>query len=127
MGPRQGNTDSGSAEPDRQERCPALVRIVTRKHLSASPRAFRQANRMFRTGLASAVILIVLSPNGIFGKSGAIFPLENPGIVSIPLGFLGAWLGTILTKKDPESEAKFAELNFRAQTGLGSEKAGSGH
>jgi cation/acetate symporter len=79
------------------------------------------------TGLASAVILIILSPNGVFGKEGAIFPLENPGIVSIPLGFLGAWLGTILTKKDPESEAKFAELNFRAQTGLGSEKAGSGH
>ena len=79
------------------------------------------------TGLASAVILIVLSPNGIFGKEGAVFPLENPGIVSIPLGFLGAWLGTILTKHDPESEAKFAELNFRAQTGLGSEKAGSGH
>ncbi|RYD67069.1 MAG: cation acetate symporter, partial [Verrucomicrobiaceae bacterium] len=79
------------------------------------------------TGLASAVILILLSPNGIFGKTGAIFPLENPGIVSIPLGFLGAWLGTILTKPDPDSEAKFAELNFRAQTGLGSEKAGSGH
>ncbi|MCW1886091.1 cation acetate symporter [Luteolibacter flavescens] len=79
------------------------------------------------TGLASAIILILLSPNGIFGKAGAIFPLENPGIVSIPLGFLGAWLGTILSKPDPESEAKFAELNFRAQTGLGAEKAGSGH
>ncbi|WP_052573502.1 sodium/solute symporter [Haloferula sp. BvORR071] len=79
------------------------------------------------TGLASAVILILLSPNGIFGKEGALFPLENPGIVSIPLGFLGAYLGTIFSPRDPNAEAKFAELNFRAQTGLGAEKASSGH
>ena len=25
-----------------------------------------------------------------------LFPLKNPGIVSIPLGFLGAVLGTLL-------------------------------
>jgi cation/acetate symporter len=76
-------------------------------------------------GLGSSIILILLSPNGIFGKTGAIFPLENPGIVSIPLGFLGAWLGTILTAHDPNAEAKFAELSVRAETGLGAEKASS--
>jgi cation/acetate symporter len=74
-------------------------------------------------GLASAIILILLSPNGLFGKAGAIFPLENPGIVSIPLGFLAAYLGTILTPRDLEAEAKFAELTVRAHTGLGAEKA----
>jgi cation/acetate symporter len=77
-------------------------------------------------GLASSIILILLSPNGIFGKAGAVFPLENPGIVSIPLGFLGAILGTLLTKADPQAEAKFAELSVRAETGLGAEKGG-GH
>jgi cation/acetate symporter len=76
-------------------------------------------------GLASSIILILLSPNGVFGKDGAIFPLENPGIVSIPIGFLAAWLGTILTARDPEAEAKFAELTVRAHTGLGAEKATS--
>jgi cation/acetate symporter len=55
-------------------------------------------------------------------KKSAIFPLENPGIVSIPLGFLGAVLGT-LSKREPESEAKFTELTVRANTGLGAEKA----
>jgi cation/acetate symporter len=75
------------------------------------------------TGLISAIGLILISPNGIFGKAGAIFPLENPGIVSIPLGFLAGYLGTILTPRDPEAEAKFAELTVRAHTGLGSEKA----
>ena len=79
------------------------------------------------TGLGSSIILILLSPNGIFGKAGAIFPLQNPGILSIPLGFLGAYLGTVLTARDLEAEAKFAELSVRSQTGLGAEKAGSGH
>lgn len=74
-------------------------------------------------GLVSAIVLILLSPNGIYGKAGAPFPLENPGIVSIPFGFLAAWLGTILTARDPEAELKFAELKVRAHTGLGAEKA----
>ncbi|WP_395738125.1 cation acetate symporter [Prosthecobacter sp.] len=76
-------------------------------------------------GLLSSIILILLSPNGIFGKAGAIFPLENPGIVSIPIGFLAAYLGTILTPRDLEAEDKFAELTVRAHTGLGAEKATS--
>src|ERR1700723_3540994 len=53
----------------------------------------------------------------------AVFPLENPGIISIPLGFLGAILGTLLTARDPEAEVKFIDLEVRATTGLGSEKA----
>jgi cation/acetate symporter len=51
-----------------------------------------------------------------------IFPLENPGILSIPLGFLGAIVGTFL-KREPQAESKFAELIVRANTGLGAEKA----
>jgi cation/acetate symporter len=51
-----------------------------------------------------------------------IFPLENPGILSIPLGFLGAVIGTFL-RREPAAEAKFAELIVRANTGLGAEKA----
>ena len=74
-------------------------------------------------GLGSSIVLILLSPNGVFGKAGALFPLENPGIVSIPLGFIGAWLGTILSGRDEQAEAKFAELSVRSETGLGAEKA----
>jgi cation/acetate symporter len=73
-------------------------------------------------GLVVSIVLILLSPSGIYGKD-APFPLSNPGIVSIPIGFLAAWLGTIFTARDPEAEAKFAELTVRAHTGLGSEKA----
>ncbi len=88
-------------------------------------------------GLASSILLILLSKNGPWGWEAVVpgvakpvkmgfFPLENPGIVSIPLGFLGAYFGTIFGKRDPEAEGKFAELSVRAETGLGSEKSG-GH
>jgi cation/acetate symporter len=53
---------------------------------------------------------------------GAPFPLENPGIISIPAGFLGAVLATLLSK-DRSSEEKFSELQVRANTGIGAEKA----
>ncbi len=68
---------------------------------------------------------------GLDGKhlihSAPWFPLENPGILSIPLGFLGAFIGTMMSKVDDESEAKFTELEVRANTGLGSEKALAAH
>jgi cation/acetate symporter len=52
-----------------------------------------------------------------------LFPLENPGIISIPLGFIGAFLGTMTSRVDSDSERRFTELEVRANTGLGSEKA----
>lgn len=72
------------------------------------------------SGLISSLVLILLSPS--FMKASAIFPLENPGIISIPLGFLGAVAGTMLGR-EPHAEDKFTELNVRANTGLGAEKA----
>ena len=87
------------------------------------------------TGLTASILLIILSPS-IMGvdapgvsaaarhliQSSPIFPLENPGILSIPLGFLGAVLGT-LSGREPEAQEKYDELLVRASTGLGAEKA----
>jgi cation/acetate symporter len=86
------------------------------------------------TGLAASIILILMSPSimtvdppTVVGAArhliqrAPIFPLENPGIISIPLGFLGAFIGTLLGR-EPEAEDKFAELTVRANTGLGAEK-----
>ncbi len=86
-------------------------------------------------GLISSIVLIILSPSimGVDGpevvaakrhliQGNPIFPLTNPGILSIPLGFLAAIIGSLL-KREPAAEAKFAELKVRAHTGLGSEKA----
>ena len=80
-------------------------------------------------GLASSIVLILIGPSvmntgptGFFHRA-PIFPLENPGIASVPLGFIGAWLGTMLGGRETTAEAKFTELEVRANTGLGSEKA----
>ena len=79
-------------------------------------------------GLTGSIVLIIISPSvmGMDAKAlihgEPIFPLKNPGIVSIPLGFLGAIVGTFL-RREPRAEARFAELSVRANTGLGAEKA----
>jgi len=70
------------------------------------------------TGLLSSIVLILLSP--IAGGAHAIFPLENPGIISVPLGFLGAYLGARFTQ-EPRAAAGYAELLVRATTGIGAE------
>jgi cation/acetate symporter len=69
-------------------------------------------------GLASSIILIAVSP--LFMKEHALFPLENPGLISIPIGFIAAIVGTLVTR-DSESEAKFNQLEVRATTGIGAE------
>ena len=85
------------------------------------------------SGLASSLLLIVISPS-IMGVDGhhlinmtPIFPLENPGILSIPLGFAGAFFGTLASRVDADAEEKFMELEVRANTGLGSERAAAAH
>lgn len=72
-------------------------------------------------GLVSTIAFVAVSPN-YFPAKEALFPLKNPGIVSIPLGFLAAYLGS-LWYKEPEAEAKFEELYVRANTGIGAEGA----
>ncbi len=80
-------------------------------------------------GLASALILIALSPvvsgtptSMIPGADFDIVPLSNPGIISIPLAFLLGWLGSVLDK-GIESPAKQSEMEVRSLTGVGAEKA----
>jgi cation/acetate symporter len=80
-------------------------------------------------GLIMCVGLVFFSPvvsgsdTAMFtGSDWSWFPLSNPGIISIPFGFLMGWLGTV-TSSDPEAEGRFAELEVRALTGAGSEAA----
>ncbi|MCC6672158.1 MAG: cation acetate symporter [Planctomycetes bacterium] len=70
------------------------------------------------TGLLASIGLILLGPSVMGAR--AWFPLENPGIVSIPLGFLGAIVGT-LVRREPAAESAHAGLLWRAHTGAGAE------
>ncbi|WP_078409003.1 solute symporter family protein [Priestia abyssalis] len=76
-------------------------------------------------GLFSSLILVALSPNVWNPEPGmailvgeAIFPLTNPGIVSIPLGFIAAIIGTLVSSKKEDAK-KFDEIVVKANTGLG--------
>jgi cation/acetate symporter len=46
----------------------------------------------------------------------APIPLENPGLISIPIGFLVAALGALSSRE--KDEDKFAELEVRSLTGV---------
>ncbi|GAB3319919.1 cation acetate symporter [Geodermatophilus aquaeductus] len=88
-------------------------------------------------GLITCLVLIIFSPvvsgapvNPATGLSPSLFqdvdfhwfPLNNPGIISIPLSFFLGWLGTVLSKEKPDLD-KNAELEVRSLTGIGAEKA----
>jgi cation/acetate symporter len=78
-------------------------------------------------GVVSAIFLVVVSPKvwpGADTVTGSPigWTLANPGIVSIPLGFIGCWLGTVLSS-ERGAERTFHELYVRSETGLGAEKA----
>ena len=75
-------------------------------------------------GLISAIVLVFFSPV-VSGSATAMFPehdwhwfpLSNPGIISIPLGFLCGWIGTVISKENDSD--KYAELEVRSLTGYG--------
>jgi cation/acetate symporter len=70
-------------------------------------------------GIGSALVLTILSPQVWPGPVPPV-SLTNPAIVSIPLGFLGCWLGTMLSSQR-SSASRLAELLVRSETGLGAE------
>ncbi|GGN54136.1 solute symporter family protein [Oceanobacillus indicireducens] len=74
------------------------------------------------TGLLSALILVSMSPSVFSPVEGAalfvgepIFPIDNPAIISVPLGFLAGFLGTLLSKE--YNSARYAEVKVKANTG----------
>ncbi|MFD7021866.1 cation acetate symporter [Promicromonospora sukumoe] len=90
-------------------------------------------------GLISTVVLIIFSPvvsgkpaDPVTGLSKSMisdpsidfhwFPLDNPGIVTIPLAFVLGIVGTYLSKERSAPE-KYAEMEVRSLTGAGAEKA----
>lgn len=54
----------------------------------------------------------------LLGLDAPLFPLKNPGIVSVPIGILAAVMGSLLFRNRREEEI-FAEINVRQNTGLG--------
>ena len=82
-------------------------------------------------GVFSSIFLVVISPKVWPGpdSEGGLLPfydLSNPGIISIPLGFLGCVLGTLLSR-ERAAERSFHELYVRSETGIGAERSLAPH
>ncbi|WP_035903564.1 solute symporter family protein [Knoellia subterranea] len=89
-------------------------------------------------GLISTIGLIIFSPV-VSGKAPLVeggpspsmitnpnidfswFPLDNPGLVTIPLAFFLGWLGTVTSQE--HNAQKYAEMEVRSLTGHGVAKA----
>jgi cation/acetate symporter len=80
-------------------------------------------------GLIAAVGLVIFSPvvsgtptSLVPGSDFAWFPLRNPGLVSIPIGFLCGIVATLISR-DTTSQDRYDELSVRSLTGAGAEAA----
>ncbi|WP_102272967.1 solute symporter family protein [Cytobacillus massiliigabonensis] len=74
------------------------------------------------SGLVSALILVAISPSVISPVEGAalftgnpIFPLTNPALLSVPIGFIGSVIGTLVSSK--QDAKRYAEVKVKANTG----------
>jgi cation/acetate symporter len=82
-------------------------------------------------GIVTSVALALVGPS-VIGPGGIVLrgvhpltDLANPGIISVPAGFLAGLLGTLLTRPEPAAEERFEDLRIRALTGYGAEGATS--
>ena len=69
-------------------------------------------------GVVSSVGLVLVGPDV---SSSPLIELSQPAIISVPLGFAGCIIGTLLTSREGKAEKGFEELHVRSLTGLGAE------
>jgi cation/acetate symporter len=70
-------------------------------------------------GTTAALVLIYLSPTiqvDVLGRSGALFPLRNPGLVTIPLSFL-VGVGVSLLAPERAADEAFPAMQHRLHLG----------
>lgn len=75
------------------------------------------------TGLVLATVLIILSPTvwvDVFKNPAPIFPLKNPGLISMAAAFIIGIIMSLATR-ETSAEAKFEEEKLRTYVGIGAE------
>src|SRR5919108_489172 len=93
--------------------------------LSIAWRRFNTAGAVaaIASGAALSVIMIVLSPTiwvDLLHRTAPLFPLRNPAIVSMPVGFLCGIIASLITH-EPAAEARFDDEKLRTYLGIGAE------
>jgi cation/acetate symporter len=79
-------------------------------------------------GTLSSICLVLLGP-AVIGAKGIIFKdstppfwLSNPGLLSIPVGFIAGWAGSLTTRRKTVDDS-FDAQQLRMLSGLGAEAA----
>ncbi|HEU0030606.1 MAG TPA: sodium/solute symporter [Kofleriaceae bacterium] len=93
---------------------PALLLSMTWKRFTT-----RGAVASMVTGTVTTLVLIILSPTvwqELLHHPSAVFPLKNPGVITVPLSFLVGILVS-LTAREPAAEAGFVEAQHRMHFG----------
>ena len=70
-------------------------------------------------GTVSSIGLVLVGPD--VRTADPLIELTQPAIISVPLGFLGCIIGSLLGREET-TERSFDELYVRSETGLGAEK-----
>jgi cation/acetate symporter len=99
----------------------AIARMPQFRELVDRRRRFVVAGTLFYTLYFVAYLALLAFAPDLMAKTGSPSSLTFPGVVTIPLGFLGCWLGNALSRAEERTERSFDELLVRSETGLGSE------
>ncbi len=92
----------GLTDPAAQERAKQTIAAAVKAKASAE----------------AAIKALGGATTSIVGLSEPLFPLRNPGLISIPLGFLAVVIGSLLYR-DRRAEEMWDELYVRSNTGIG--------
>jgi cation/acetate symporter len=98
---------------------PALIMALTWKRFNTTGAV---TGVLF--GVVSSIGLVLVGPDVRTADPVEIIPgvaLSQPAILSVPLGFIGCILGTLLSKEEAKATRGFDELYVRSETGLGAE------
>lgn len=77
------------------------------------------------SGLITSVVLVVFGPHIMNPEGGwiareAIISLHNPGIIAIPIGFLGAYFGALFSRQSSQTEEELKHFFQKAHIGTDS-------
>jgi cation/acetate symporter len=115
-----------TAKPELEEIEPAAQKIATLKDLSTRIRSQQAAAGIEKqivdldkqiTKANEDIAKFTAQTTSMVGLEKPLFRLKNPGIISIPLGFLMVILFSLFTR-DKRSEDLWEELYVRQNTGL---------
>ncbi|HEY5101927.1 MAG TPA: hypothetical protein VII70_04020, partial [Steroidobacteraceae bacterium] len=110
-----------AAAPTKHATLQSAVDAATEPAANAKARAALKKGDAEATAAEATVTKFSGQTTSLVGLEKPLTQLKNPGIYSIPLGFLGVILGSLLWRRDKKAEEMWEELYVRQNTGIQAE------